>query len=459
MKTNNQEMKHFAQKFLENIFTGIVITDGNGKVVYIGDSCSDIYGLVKAKYIGKHISFLEKEGTFLPCAGIEVLKTLKKATLVQPDRYGEKLLVTGIPIFNEKGKLEFVITYTSWNVTNYQELRDKYDSTKLALEKYEYELYEHRNRDMRFELVAKSDKMKKILKLVAKISPADISVIIKGAPGTGKGLLAKEIHRKSDRAKGPFLQVSCSAFKNNVLQDELFGYHDKSGGASEKIGLCEMASNGTMLIEDVELLSQDNQKKLLHLIKNGYYFKPGSEKIIKADTRILATTGKDLTYLVAQGKFDKELFYRLNIASINFPSLRERPQDIVPLIDLFLKKCNQKFNKEIQISEQAYSLLACYDWPGNVCELKYLVQKLVLITEENTVQGHHLPSHISPFSSSKFKSEIDLKEYMEFHEGRLVTQAYEKYPTSVGVANYLGISQATAVRKLQKYVADYAAHD
>jgi len=451
-------MIYFAQHYLEELHVGVVVTDGEGFIIYISDSCKDLYGIEKAKSIKKHISHLEEQGTFYPSAGLRVLRERKKVTVVQPDRYGEQLLVTGVPIFDEAGNLEYIITYSSWDVSNYNELTEKYNNLKKEHEKTYYELNELRKKDMRFDLVSKSKKMAEILKLVEKIASTDINVILIGEPGAGKGLMAKEIHKKSNRAKEPFIQVNCSTFKNNILIDELFGYFDKEKGNKEKIGLCEMASKGTMLLEDIECLDMDIQKKLLYLIKNQYYFKPGSENIVEVDTRIIATTSRDLVELVEKGEFNKELYYRLNIASINYPSLRERQEDIVPFLELFVDKFNQKYSRNKRFSEQACNVLSYYEWPGNVCELKYLVQKMVLTIDEDLIQGYHLPSHVSPYASSKFKSEMDLKEYLEHFEKKLVLQAYEKHATSVGVAGYLGISQATAVRKLQKYVSDYTSH-
>lgn len=454
MESADRSILNFSRRYLEEILVGVVITDGSGKVIYVSDTCKELYGINKARCLGKHISILEEQGTFTPSAGMRVLQNRKTETVVQPDQYGEQLLVTGVPIFGDDGELEYVITYSSWNVSNYNELRDKYENVKKTNERIYNELSELRKKDMRFEMVAKSTKMKNILKLVEKIAPADISVIIKGEAGAGKGILAREIHRKSPRARGPFIDVNCSAYQGSVLRDELFGYLSGKGSA-EKMGLCEMADRGTLVLEDVECLDPDIQRILLHLIKNRYYFKPGSEKIIEADTRILATTVRDLGQLAQDGLFNTELYYRLSIASITYPSLRERTEDITQLLDLFLEDFNAKYGRRKSFSEQAYSLLCCYDWPGNVCELKYLVQKMVLTVEEDVIQGHNLPSHISPYSSARYQSEIDLREYLDFHEKRIVTQAYDRFGTTVGVAKYLGISQATAVRKLQKYVPDY----
>ncbi len=455
LTAKQHEFKQFAKKYLAKLLTGLVITDGSGRIIFMDQTCESLYGIHDTKYQGKHISYLEEQGTFNPSVGMKVLSTQKKETLVQPDQFGDKLLVTGVPLFDEHQKLEYVITYSSWNVSNYQELRNQYEAIKEKNALISKELAELRSKDMRFELVANSEKMMKVMRVVKKMASAEIGVIITGEAGAGKSMIAKEIHRRSNRAQGPFIQVSCSAFKNNVLQDELFGYFDKNGEKPEKVGLCEMANEGSLLIEDIELLNSDNQKKLLHLIKNRYYFKPGSEKIIDLDVRILATTGKDLTQLVKEGKFDKELFYRLNIACIHCPSLRERREDIIPFIKLFLEKSNMKYGRNLEFSEQANSLLACYDWPGNVCELKYLIQKLVLTVDDHIIQGHHLPSQISPYSSAHFESTIDLKEYLEFYEKRITMEAYEQFRTTVGVAKYLGISQATAVRKLQKYIENY----
>lgn len=455
MEMQDREIQRFAKKYLANMLTGLVITDGFGTIIYIDESCNEIYGIQKERYLGCHISVLEEVGILNPCAGLSALRTQEKVTLIQPDKYGEKLLITAVPIFDENDELKNIITYTAWTVENYHELSNKYEDMKRDLEAYEVELGMMRKKDMRFNTVFESEKMLDVMRIVENIVHADISVMINGEAGSGKGILAKVIHRRSSRHQGPFLQVSCSAFKNNILQDELFGYQDKTGEMKEKIGLCEMANKGTMLIEDIDLLNQVNQKKLLHLMKNQYYFKPGSDKIISTDIRILVTTSKDIRAMVEEGQFVKELFYHLNITSIDLPSLKERTKDIVPLLNLFLDQFNRRFNKDRKFSKQAYAMLEKYEWPGNVCELKYLVQKMVLTVEEDTIQSHHLPGHVSPYSSSNFESQVNLKDYLEFYEKRIVNEAYQHFKTTVGVAKHLGISQATAVRKLQKYVEGY----
>ncbi len=440
---------------LEEMHDGISITDGEGIILQIGKTCRNIYGIEEQSYVGQHVSVLEDIGLFSPSVALKVLESRERVTITQPDRHGQKLLVTGVPIFDDERKnILYVISYASWDSANVRQLQAHYEQLQKEIQRSNQEIKAMRKNLLSVELVAGSEKMKKVRQLADKVAEIDLQLLVVGDKGTGKSILAKYIHTRSPRAKNPFVKMSCSAFPGQILGDELFGYvkiNQATGEETEKIGLCEVSDSGTLFLEDIDCMSWEIQGSLLYLIENGCYFKTNSKEVKHVNVRVIASTKRDLSEQVRRGKFREELYYRLNVATIRIPRLKERAEDLPILTDLFLQNAMAKHGKKVVLSRQVREMFSLYDWPGNVRELKYLVEQLVFSVEDEVIQSYHLPGNISPFSSENYGATIDLKEYMDYYEGRLILQVYEKCKTTVKLAQYLGISQASAVRKLQKY--------
>ncbi len=443
------------KEILEELHDGISITDGDGIILQLGKTCRDIYGIEEQDYVGKHVSVLEDIGLFSPSVTRKVLESRERVTLTQPDRFGQKLLVTGVPIFDkERENILYVISYTSWDSANVRQLQDHYDQLQKEIQRSNQELQSMRKSILSVELVAHSEKMKKLKKLADKVAGSDLPLLITGDKGTGKSVLAKHIHVVSPRAQCPFVQMSCSAFPGRILGDELFGYvkiNQTTGEETEKIGLCEVADTGTLFLEDIDCMNWETQGSLLYLIENGCYFKTNSKEVKRVNVRVVASTKKNIGDLVQNGEFREELYYRLHVAALQIPCLKERSEDLPLLTESFLQQANKKHVKQASFSKQVQELFALYDWPGNVREMKYLIEQLVFSVEDGVIHSYLLPGNISPYSAENYGAAIDLKEYMDYHEGKLVMQVYDKCKTTVKLAKYLGISQASAVRKLQKY--------
>ena len=454
---NNLSINELLEHILEAMHNGICITDGNGIILSVSNTCEQLYGISQSDVKGQHISLLEKEGIFKPSATMQVLEKKEKVSIIQPDKNGQKLFVTGVPIFNNNTQeIEFVITYASLDVMRFEQLQKQYDELREEMKLRSEELREFRRKTLDVDLVAESVKMKEIRIFLREIAGTDLCILLVGKKGVGKVTLAKHIHRYSGRHDGAIEIMYCSAFPSDILEDELFGYvkfNNKTGSDEEKTGMVEIANEGTLVLADVEHLNWDTQGKLLCLLQNNYYFKSGSKDIKELDVRIVATTNVDLFEEVKLRRFREELYYRLNVALIQVPALQNRKEDILPLITLFLNHFNGKYKKEKKLSQQTIDLLMSYNWPGNVRELKYLIERLVITVEDDIIKGYNLPSNISPYSSSNYEAKIDLKEYLEYYEGTLISQAYEKCKTTIELAKFLGISQATAVRKIKKYIS------
>jgi two-component system response regulator AtoC len=247
-------------------------------------------------------------------------------------------------------------------------------------------------------IIAVSEEMGRVLQIAQKIGRSDAStVLLQGESGTGKELIARTIHDRSKRETLPFVTVNCAGFQENLLENELCG-HEKGAftDAKEvKKGLLEMADGGTLFLDEIGDMSLNLQAKVLRLVEYRTFRRMGGLKDIKVDIRIITATNKDLIKLKDEEKFRDDLFYRINVASIKIPPLRERPADILPLTKYFVEKYNEDFHKNVQkVSQGVEDFFMSYHWPGNVRELKNVVERAMILIDEDTLQVEHLPIEI-----------------------------------------------------------------
>ncbi|NWF90413.1 MAG: sigma-54-dependent Fis family transcriptional regulator [Ignavibacteriaceae bacterium] len=245
------------------------------------------------------------------------------------------------------------------------------------------------------EFFGKSAKIKKVISSVEKLAKSyDTTILIEGESGTGKEMVAKYIHQNSPRKNGPFIKINCSAIPRELAESELFG-HEKGAftGAQQKtkLGKFELASGGTILLDEIAELSPEMQAKLLRVLQEKNFYRLGGEKEIEVDVRVLAATNKNLTDEIKNGNFREDLFYRLNVGNVIVPSLRERKEDILILAYSFLKEFSQKFDKNIKrIDPAALELLQEYPWKGNIRELRNVMERVTLLIEEDELKLQHL---------------------------------------------------------------------
>jgi transcriptional regulator with PAS, ATPase and Fis domain len=242
-------------------------------------------------------------------------------------------------------------------------------------------------------IVHRSEAMRQVLDLVAKVAPSDSTVLITGESGTGKELLAHEIHRLSRRSQGPFISLNCGALPESLLESELFGYVKGAftGALRDKPGLLKAAQGGTFFLDEVADLSPALQVKLLRVVQEREAMPVGSTAASPIDIRLIAATNQDLGELVKAGKFRQDLFFRLNVFPVRVPPLRQRPEDIAVLAEAILKKLGKRTGKEVTvISDDAYRLLAAHPWPGNVRELENLLERALLLAQGPVLESGHL---------------------------------------------------------------------
>jgi DNA-binding NtrC family response regulator len=247
-------------------------------------------------------------------------------------------------------------------------------------------------------IVAVSPEMGRVLQISDKIAQSDAAtVLIQGESGTGKEVIAHLIHERSKRQNMPFVTVNCANFPEQMLENELCG-HEKGAftDAKEvKKGLLEIAYKGTLFLDEIGDMNLNLQGKILRLVEQKTFRRIGGLKDIQVDVRIITATNKDLLKLKEEGKFREDLFYRINVASIRLPPLRERPEDVLPLTKFFVQKYNEEFHKNIKtISKGVETFLREYGWPGNVRELKNVIERGMILVEGNTLLMEHLPIEI-----------------------------------------------------------------
>jgi len=302
-------------------------------------------------------------------------------------------------------------------------------------------------------IVGKGPKMETIYRLIEDIAPTDTNILIQGESGTGKELIAHAIHQKSQRRNEPFVVINCSAYTSTLLESELFG-HEKgayTGAIKQKRGRFEQAHRGTVFLDEVGEISLAAQIKLLRVLQTQKFERVGGEKTISVDVRILAATNKDLVNEVKNSCFREDLYYRLNVISIQLPSLRDRQNNIPLLARCFMQRFATEQGKEInEISSEAMRVLLNYSWPGNVRELENSIEHAVVLARGNRIESSDLPA-VLLFSSIPETRDSKNGTIME-HEVQLLTDTLEKTNWNKKLAaRRLGISRNTLYRKLRKY--------
>ncbi|WP_034849537.1 sigma 54-interacting transcriptional regulator [Clostridium hydrogeniformans] len=310
------------------------------------------------------------------------------------------------------------------------------------------------------EYIFKSEEMKKVLDNALKVANFDCTVLVTGESGVGKEIIINLIHKSSDRNFKPCIKINCASIPKNLLEAELFGYE---GGAFTgahnhgKMGFFEMANGGTLFLDEIGDLPLPLQVKLLRAIQEKEIYRVGGTTPIKIDVRILAATNKNLSLEVSKGSFREDLYYRLHVFPIHIPPLRERSDDIIPLINHFIYKYNKKFKLSKSIHGNTLCLLLEHKWPGNIRELENFIQRLLISSEESIIMPKDVNKILGINSLNKDSSSKDLdyipnlKVALEELEISILKNAKKKYPTTRKLANALGISQSSLVRKLSKY--------
>lgn len=313
------------------------------------------------------------------------------------------------------------------------------------------------------KMIIEDDNMIEVLKMSSKVSRVNTTVLVQGETGVGKEGIAKYIHYNSLRKDESFVAINCGAIPKNLIESVLFGYEAGSfTGANKhgKIGLFELADKGTIFLDEVGELAQEVQVELLRVVQEQEIERVGGLRPVKVDVRIIAATNRNLKEMVEENLFREDLYYRLSVFPIKIPSLRERKGDIVALIKFFTEEINEMYGLKSYFSEEALDCLKSYSWPGNIRELKNIVESSIVICDDKIIYRKDLPEYIiesykgneMEFSISNLSIKgYNLKDIIQTIEEEIIEDAMRRYGNIRMAAKALGINSSTIVRKRQKY--------
>ncbi|MGX8774721.1 MAG: sigma-54 interaction domain-containing protein [Bacillota bacterium] len=462
----------------DGITDAVFIDDAGGVCQWCNDACEEVYGVEMDDIVGRNVDDLEKAGIFTPSVTRRVLDEKREITIIHENRYGRRLLTTGTPIFipmtsggwvaagegRYTRQIAFVVT-TSRDITQIADATGvgaKATSARLFGPELlppgglsEKDIFEQ-DKASTVRIVSRSEAMKNVITLTKRLASVNTTVLITGESGVGKGLIARTLHEEGNRWQKPFVTVNCGAIPENLIESELFGYvagaftGSRSGG---KKGLFEVAQDGTIFLDEISELPLNLQVKLLQVIQERQITPVGGTKPVPIDVRIISATNRDLESLVKEGRFREDLYYRLNVVPINVPPLRERPDDILPLIQRNLVRCNRELGERKTISAGALAILLKYPWPGNIRELQNIIERLVITTSQRVITEDDIFIFIKEAADENptVYEEMSLTAAMEKAEKEILSQALDNYGSTRAIARVLKVSQPTIVRKLNKY--------
>jgi DNA-binding NtrC family response regulator len=305
-------------------------------------------------------------------------------------------------------------------------------------------------------IVGNSAQMQQVFKSIAQVAPSRATVLLGGESGTGKELVAAAIHHRSNRVSGPFIRLHCAALAESLLESELFG-HERgafTGAERRREGRFEQANGGTLFLDEISEISPSTQVKLLRVLQEREFERVGGNQTVRVDVRVIAASNRDLSEMVAQGKFREDLFYRLNVINIRLPALRERAGDVALLAQHFLAKyANENAKTVNRIGDAALSLLAAYGWPGNVRELENVIERAVVLADGDSIEPQHLPPELARVSEHSGAPAIPGASMDEIERHAILKTLEACGGSTSKAAEMLGIS----IRKIQYKLQEYGA--
>ena len=454
-----KNMKDWLDTIIDSSYDGLWICDHDGKVISINKASERINDVKAEEVVGKNMKELIDNGLFDKSATLEVLKRRTSVTMIQEIKGEKKVLVTGNPIFNENGEITFILT-NERDITELDNLRSELQETQALAKSYSSQLSELEMKGVDLSnIIFRSEEMERIIKMALRAAKVNSTILLLGESGVGKGMIARLIHRHSERSGGPFIRVDCAGIPDTLVESELFGYERGAftGAKSEgKPGFFELANKGTLFLDEIGEIPLSTQSKLLRFLEDHEIIRVGGTEPKEIDVRIIAATNKKIDEMVSSKLFREDLYYRLNVVPIYIPPLKERRDDVSPLIYHFLKKFSKTHLKEKILSPEAIDALSRYDFPGNIRELANLIERLVVLAENDRIELRDLPDSINSYMSKTIahpvlSEGIPLKDALKKYERLIIERAIQKYGSQDEVAKILKVDQGTISRKIKKY--------
>ena len=443
----------FFKKLLDNMQVGVIVSDHEGTIIYVNETYARFLNIDTSTPIGKHATDV------ISNSRLHIVAKTGKAEINYPHQFKDTgYLVHRVPI-EENGKVIAVLGLVLFDsASTASRLSRKLTYLESKLDLYENELVSLRSTRYTFEsIIGNSEIMAALKKEALKASGNLLPVLISGESGTGKELFAQAIHHASSRKLYPFVRINCAAIPRDLLESELFGY-EKGAFTGAKIdgkpGKFELAHHGTMFLDEVGDLPLEMQPKLLRAIEEKEFERVGGTKTIRSDFRLIAATNQNLEEMVSKGNFRKDLFYRLNVISLNIPPLRQRRVDIMPIARHFLKQISQEAAlADIKIDKKAEEALINYHWPGNAREISNVLERTLSSIEGDTITLSGLPFYIKHSQLNPIeKNQTPLKEVYNNAEKEAIKLALKKTGyNKAHAARILGINRTLLYKKMTKH--------
>jgi PAS domain S-box-containing protein len=451
----NPQFSVESEAIIEQCTYGICVADSQGVMTRVNSAFERITGLGSHHFLSLHVQEAVDKKIIDNSSILLLLKRKRPSTATVTTMAGRKLFSSAFPVYDRERNVIRMATIMR--------------SVKGAQSLHELEKFFGNNeafRPARARIVGASPPMTDLFNKIERLSLFDCPVLLTGETGVGKGLFARIIHERSPACKGPFVTVNCSAIPAHLMESEFFGYETgaftgaRKGG---KEGLFESADGGTLLLDEIAELPLELQAKLLRVIEARSVMKVGSVRERRLNTRIIASTNKDLEKMVACGDFRQDLFYRLNVFPLKIPPLRERTGDIPELLCHYLDRFNLHYGTDTWIERDAVDALTGYDWPGNVRELANLVERLIILQNSGRIGVDDLPSRFrGPWSCRAAGAGEHLgiprpyplkplKKELEGYEKSILADTLKLHPRQEDAARILGVSMSTLTRKLRKH--------
>ncbi len=444
------------RELLDALHDGVYITDADGITLKVNGAYERLTGLRSEDVVGQHMQALVEQGVISQSVSLRVLKEGRALSMMQSVSQGKRLLVSGTPILDTAGQVRYVVS-TVRDMTELLRIKHERDELQQLrqLRSSTAKLHAGQRDDLlHASPVANHPASARLFAQARQVAASDVKVLLQGETGVGKTLIAQYIHKSSPRASQPFLALNCGALPENLIEAELFGYVAGAftgAGSKGKRGLLELAHHGTVFLDEVGDLPLALQVKLLKVIEESRFIPVGSLELKEVDVRIITATHHDLRQMVADGCFRADLYYRLNVVPIHIPALRERPEEIQPLLDFYLAEFNVRYGRELTWGLEALDALTDYAWPGNIRELINLVERLVVTCSGEAVELFDLPEEMRLSAVDAGNESLPLRKQVEQLERRLIRKALVQHKTTREAAKVLGLSQATLVQKMKRW--------
>lgn len=448
----------FFTSILDTISDGVFISDAMGTTLYVNQMYADLVGVPARDLRGKNVRDLVSEGFFDLALNPEVVRTGKPATYMQKLKDGKNVVISGAPVFDDKGRVCLVVTFVR-DETRLAELNEQTGEQRKLIKEINDKLAfvaQSQGRDL--EPVFSSSAMQSVAMELKRYASTDATVLIMGETGVGKDVFARLTHRWSRRKDKILLKVDCGGISETLTESEIFGYVPGAfTGASSKgkPGYFEIADGSTIFLDEVGELPLSMQTRLLRVLQDNEIVRVGSSQPRKVDVRIIAATNRNLAERVEKGLFRRDLYYRLNVAVVNIPPLRERPDDIQPLVTHFLNMFTSKYRKHMNLTPGLMEALRQYSWPGNVRELQNLMHSIVITKDHGPLSVKDLPRHMTGneneelfFPDDGINYERPLKDIMADIERGILRKALKVHGSVQKVAEVFKVNRSTIFRKL-----------